>query len=104
MPNNVHLDVFHVLHDPWAFAINPSRHPAASSPDYHAYRLYLCAFWTFASSEGHTSFNAGKSAVTNPTVLRIGDLGKVYDISGIQQYTINNGKVIFLRARPQLPK
>ncbi|KXZ55843.1 hypothetical protein GPECTOR_2g1394 [Gonium pectorale] len=37
-------------------------------------------------------------------VMRIGDLSKLYDTSHIQQYTINNGKVIFLRARPQPPK
>ncbi|GLI58831.1 hypothetical protein VaNZ11_000595, partial [Volvox africanus] len=37
-------------------------------------------------------------------VMRIGDMSMLYDISGIQQYTINNGKVIFLRPRPQMPK
>ncbi|EFJ50820.1 hypothetical protein VOLCADRAFT_88126 [Volvox carteri f. nagariensis] len=43
-------------------------------------------------------------AAARVAVVRIGDLGKLYDISEIQQYVINNGKVIFLRARPQAPK
>ena len=37
-------------------------------------------------------------------VLRIGDMTKIYDVAQIQQYTINNGKVVFLKPRPQMPK
>ncbi|GLC43910.1 hypothetical protein PLESTB_000922100 [Pleodorina starrii] len=41
---------------------------------------------------------------TYDDVMRIGDLSKMYDTSLIQHYVINNGKVIFLRSRPQAPK
>ncbi|PNH04284.1 hypothetical protein TSOC_009569 [Tetrabaena socialis] len=37
-------------------------------------------------------------------VVRIADLAKLCDVGAIQTYTINNGRVIFLKSRPQPPK
>ncbi len=37
-------------------------------------------------------------------VMRLADLCKLYDTSGIQPYTINNHRVAFLQPRPQVPK
>lgn len=37
-------------------------------------------------------------------VLRVGDMVKLYDIAQIQQYSINNGRVSFLKPRPQMPR